>query len=125
MDTYDIELESPLKRGGYPALATWISRNPDHDTFIFRRFDRLAARNLLHLESQVAALEYSLDQLDQSAIDRAKTNNDVDIRRSLGNWELFAERAKDSKAPDVERMQVSNLISAKLKEYREDRSIRL
>ena len=44
-------------RDGYPALAKWIARDPDNETLIFRRFDRLAARNILHLQAQLIALE--------------------------------------------------------------------
>lgn len=113
-------MESRLDRNGYPALAAWTARNPDYDTFIFRRFDRLSAYNLLVLESQVTALEAGLDQLDEQALRTSVLNpEDLELSRSVRNWEVFAERAKDQSLPEYKRMVILNEISAKLKEYRE------
>lgn len=42
---------------GYPALATFIARDPDGETFIFRKFAGLTARRLLQLESELIELE--------------------------------------------------------------------
>ncbi|KAK4073087.1 hypothetical protein Purlil1_13136 [Purpureocillium lilacinum] len=41
---------------GFPLLAGRMALGPDYETFIFRRYDRLSARNLLHLESRLAYL---------------------------------------------------------------------
>jgi hypothetical protein len=42
---------------GYPSLAEFIASDPDHTSLVFRRFDKLAARNLLYLQSELAELE--------------------------------------------------------------------
>jgi len=70
-------------RDGYPALSEWIARDPDHETFIFRRFDRLTARNLLNLQSQLLEIEQKLDDLDQ----KSRTQIHVGIRC----WELLLD----------------------------------
>lgn len=50
---------------GYPALARFAAWDQSqHSTAIFRRFDDLSARNLLHLQSQVAELEVRQRRLD-------------------------------------------------------------
>jgi hypothetical protein len=81
----DIELGTV--RDGYPALATWISRDPDNETFVFRKFGRLGARNILHLQSQLIALEYEIDQLDEEA----RRSNDLEAQQSSRRWETLME----------------------------------
>ncbi|KAG7284292.1 hypothetical protein NEMBOFW57_010661 [Staphylotrichum longicolle] len=39
----------------------------NYESFVFRKFDRLSARNLLHLEARLAYLEHKLDQSDEEA----------------------------------------------------------
>lgn len=43
------EMATFRNRNGFPAVAAWIARDLDNETFIFRKFDELTARNLLHL----------------------------------------------------------------------------
>ena len=42
---------------GYPSLAEDISSDLDRTSLVFRRFDRLAVRNLLYLQSELVELE--------------------------------------------------------------------
>jgi hypothetical protein len=106
--------EIPIDRNGYPALAKWVATNPDYETFIFRRFDTLSARNILHLESQVAVLECQLLRLDEEACQ----SHDPETGRSIRNWENFEERAKDKTRLEYKRMKLVNKISHKLRQYR-------
>ena len=120
-----LAIEEPAGRNGYPGMAAWTARNPDYETFIFRRFDRLSARNLLHLESQVAGLEAQLDRPDEHALQHVRLNpDDLEASRSIRNWELLSVRAKDTSLLDHKRMILVEQISAKLKEYRESFSHR-
>ena len=49
---------------GYPQLAAFIA---SADNFsIFRKFDRASNRVLLHLQSEIAALDKGLDEMDQA-----------------------------------------------------------
>jgi hypothetical protein len=59
-----------LKPSGYPQYAAFIATDPDRSTAVYRRFERLAARNLLYLESQLADLEAKQDTLDDELRER-------------------------------------------------------
>ena len=73
---HDVELRHI--RDGYPALAAWIGRDPDNETFVFCKFDRLSARNLLHLQCQLIQVEDEIDKLN----DKARKSSDLDTRQA-------------------------------------------
>ena len=52
---------------GYPQLSALIAADEDKSTTIYRRFERLAARNLLYLESELTKLEAEQDRLDEES----------------------------------------------------------
>lgn len=96
---------------GYPALSTWLSRDPDDEGLIFRRFSRLSARNLLNLQSQLITLEKELEDLDADS----RINKDVGLRR----WETFEEQKKDSSNARAQaRKRLYKALEAKMKSYR-------
>lgn len=99
---------------GFPALAKTLSRFPDHEGFVFRRFDRLSARNLLHLESKLAYLEWKLHQADHQALH----TGDNEELRSIRTWEAFEENAKDQNRPENRRMKICEEIDRALTKYR-------
>ena len=72
-------------RDGYPALARWIASDQDYEGFVFRRFDRLSARNLLNLQSRLLALEKAINELDSES----RQQRDTGLRR----WETVVEGA--------------------------------
>lgn len=113
MAAIDVELAIP--QDGYPALADWIAADPDNETFIFRKFDRLGARNLLYLQSELFALEASLDELDREMC----WGKDVGLRASSRRWETFVEKAKDQHRPEWKRMKLVREIRKALREYRQ------
>jgi len=45
---------------GFPSLANFIASDTDRTSLVFRRFDKLAARNLLYLQSELTELEHKL-----------------------------------------------------------------
>lgn len=104
-----------MSESGYPELAHRLAINPDYEAFIFRKFDRLSARNLLHLESKLAFLEYKLDKTDE----RALQSQDSETFRSIRTWEAFEENAKDINRPEHAHMRIAEEIRETLKEYRE------
>jgi len=55
----DVELCHDVRRplDGYPSLAKDIASDPDRTSLVFRRFDQLAVRNLLYLQSELVELE--------------------------------------------------------------------
>ena len=96
---------------GYPSLAAFIASDSDRSTSIYRRFDRLSARNLLYLQSELVELESRQDRLDAADLKRT-----TDEKMSASNWEIFKERAERT-AQEKERMEVVKEIREKLKEY--------
>lgn len=102
-------------KAGFPALAQRIALSPDYESFIFRKFDRLSARNLLHLESKLVYLEHKLDQADDKA---ALPSADNESRRSIRAWEAFEENAADPARPEHIRMKIAEQVQETLKEYR-------
>jgi hypothetical protein len=108
----DIELGH--LRDGYPALARWIARDPDHETYIFRKFDRLAARNILHLQAELTALEADVDRLDEEA----QRSDDFETRQSSRRWETLIERAGTATLLEARRLGKLTEVKEKLREYR-------
>lgn len=96
-------------------MARRMAATPDYETFIFRRFDRISARNLLHLESKLAYLEWKLDKADE----QAALSPDNETLRSIQVWEAFEENAKQPGRPEHSRMRIAEEIRETLKEYRE------
>ncbi|EFQ92999.1 hypothetical protein PTT_09734 [Pyrenophora teres f. teres 0-1] len=88
-NTTTSKIELGMLRDGYPALSDWISRDPDDEALVFRKFGRLAARNILHLQCNMIQLEKDIDQLDE----RIRQSADIDTVRSLKRWETLMERA--------------------------------
>ena len=87
------EPHSDTTRGGYPDFAHWMAQPSGHKTtFVFRRFDKLAARNLLHLQAQLTALEEDIDDLDGEAA----ISPDSDTIESLRRYETLLQRSRDA-----------------------------
>jgi hypothetical protein len=116
----DIELGAlpAVDRDGYRAVAAWISRDPDNETFIYRRFDQLSARNLLYLQSELLALERHLERLDAETAKSA----DMELKDSARRWEIFSKNA-ENRVEERARMNLVIEIRAKIKEYRKSESL--
>jgi hypothetical protein len=102
------DIELGRVRDGYPALAKWIAQDPDDDPLVFRKFGRVGARSLLHLQCRLVALEHELDELDEEA----RCAENVDTRRSLQRWETLTNNAKMENS-------VENKLVKKLDEFEE------
>lgn len=92
---------------GFPSLAAFIASDRDGSAAIFKRFSRLAARNLLVLQSELADLEARLDQMDED------DKKDLEAMQSLRNWEKYKERSK----VEPERMELTTQLRKRMKEY--------
>ncbi|KAF2242886.1 hypothetical protein BU26DRAFT_534434 [Trematosphaeria pertusa] len=104
--------KGPPFRDGYPSLAAWIARDPDSESYVFRKFDRLSARNLLNLQSHLIELERRIEDWD----DDARRSQNFDVRQSLRRWETFEELAKDAQRPEHARIQEKMKLEAELRE---------
>ncbi|KAF2006681.1 hypothetical protein P154DRAFT_570067 [Amniculicola lignicola CBS 123094] len=109
------DIELGRLRDGYPALAAWIARDPDNESLVFRKFDRLGARNLLHLQSQLIALENEIDELDA----RAQRSDDFEAQQSSRRWETLMKRAKDNDGLERKRVEKLEELQKVLREYYE------
>lgn len=98
---------------GYPSLAAFIASDCDKSTSIYRRFDRLSARNLLYLQSELVELEARQDALDAEASCGTLVSKD-----SARNWHALRKRAVEpGNVDDKERLEVLQKIRIKIKEY--------
>lgn len=68
-----------MESNGYATAASLIAQDPDKETYVFRRFDRLTARNLLNLQGELLALQDQLDNLDA----KAASSPDAEIHLSM------------------------------------------
>lgn len=100
-------------RGGYAGLAAFVAVDPDNETFVYRKFRTLMARNLLFVQSQIIELEARLTRLD----DEDRKSQDTELRLSAMRWESFAENANQATRPEKERMDLHLQIKEKLREY--------
>ena len=99
---------------GYPSLAAFIASDRDKSTAIYRRFDRLSARNLLYLQSELVELEARQDELDAEDL-RATT---AEAKHGARNWQKLTERASEANnVREKERLRIVTEISRKLREY--------
>lgn len=73
---------------GYPRFAAFISEDKDKSSTIYRRFERLAARNLLYLESELAELEAKQDELDESY-----QKESSEIKMTARSWKELRRQA--------------------------------
>ena len=101
----------PRLRDGYPSLAAWIAHDPDSESYVFRRFDRLSARNLLYMQSGLIELERRIDEWDNMAWRSQNSHLPLSMRR----WEKFEELARDPQQPEYVRIKERQDLDASLK----------
>lgn len=102
---------------GYPQWSSCIASDPDSETFVFRKFNELAALNLLCLQSEILELESQLKQLNRNAT-RSQDMSQLDATR---HWEtLVAQSQEPQTHPESdERMKLILKLRSRIKEYRE------
>ena len=100
----------PKLLDGYPRFAAFITE--DRDAAIYRKFERLSARNLLYQQSEIHDLEGQLEDLDKEDADDLE---DEGGSKSARLWTHFAHDQGDKS--NARRMLNQN-IKIKLKEYR-------
>jgi hypothetical protein len=106
---------------GYPSLAAFIASDKDKSTLIYRRFDRLSARNLLHLQSELIEL-----QARQDAFDEEDFRGSPEDKGIVSDWNLFSSKASDPEnTREWERMKLAKRIQKRLKEYRKETTLEL
>jgi hypothetical protein len=99
---------------GFAAVAEWIARDPDSEAFIFRKFDKLAARNILFLQARIMALERELEALDKEI----SNTNDMTLKDAARTWEVLVEQDSQGQEHAQRYMKLVAEIKLALKEYR-------
>ncbi|KAI1350811.1 hypothetical protein F5Y01DRAFT_139981 [Xylaria sp. FL0043] len=117
------------KPAGYTQWASWIASDSDSEPFLFRKFDELAALNLLYLQSEMLSIEAQLRQLDQEDVRQP----DIDSINATRQWEILVAQCappefSDSESANTEskacirarrRMELILRLRTKIKEYHE------
>lgn len=97
---------------GFPGLAKQIAQDPDQETFVFRKFNRLTAWNLVFKENELAVLEKELGHQEDLLL------SDPDAMVSATTWAHFEKRAQEASTPEHNIMELTKRISGKLTQYR-------
>ncbi|KAF4927806.1 hypothetical protein CGCVW01_v002293 [Colletotrichum viniferum] len=106
---------------GYAEAANWMARDVDNETLIYRRFDELAARNLLRLQSELPSLEDQLNELDKQDAE----DEDMDWQMIICDWELLDDLVRSQDTGTGDEIQVSKAkaraeLAAKLRHKLEE-----
>lgn len=114
----DLEASSASIRplDGFQSLSEFIASDFDHTSLVFERFDKLAARNLLYLQSELSNLQAQQDVLD--AEDRSVEHGDRVTKECAMNWEAFSTAAATRDPKQEKRMELVQKIRKAMTEYR-------
>lgn len=120
---------------GFGSLADFIASDGDHGTSIYRRFDKLAARDLLYYQSELAELQRIQDEYDvQDAKEirsqewqyvRSQAQDWIKLRHGLqtpyptGTTGRIESEAQETAERREKRLRLAMDIRRTLKEYRE------
>jgi hypothetical protein len=99
---------------GFPSLANFIANDRDRTTLIYKRYDELAARNLLYLQSELAELDTKQRKFDQEDLIA-----DMPTKQCARHFAKFQEEAQANNAKQIERWELVKQIRETLKDYRE------
>ena len=112
---------------GFGSFADLIASDADCSTAVYKRFDRLNARDLLYYEAELLEIQAHQDQYDhEDAFDTDKPDNvgsDLwhQIQKNARDWSSFRQSANEAKSNDdrwKKRMQLAMHIRRTLKQYR-------
>ncbi|KAL8749177.1 MAG: hypothetical protein Q9184_006911, partial [Pyrenodesmia sp. 2 TL-2023] len=115
----DIELAQPgpsvglatPRLAGFPSFADFIAA--DTDAAIYRKYERLSARNLLYLQSTLHELEGKLEELDAEDV-QERESHDREAQKRARLWPHYA-RGDNERARRHRQLQEE--IEVKLKAY--------
>ena len=111
----DPELVAP-HLSGYSSFSALIATDPDLQ--IYRRFNKLSARNILYLQSEILEAERRLEEFDEVDMKDSLGPGGLDVMLSTRCWEAFARKAKAGNERERERMELIKQIRELVKEYR-------
>ena len=101
-----------LSATGFAAAANFLASDADHESFIFRKFSRLAARDLLDMQNELKYLEQQQEQLDREV---ALSSDDV-LCSAARNYDDFIESLETHQGLQ-KRKDLQDEIHSKLEKY--------
>lgn len=116
--TLNADSEDDLE--GYAELARFIGSDPQLS--IWRRYDILAARNLLHLEAELQLLQFKISEMDIEDVKILKhtTGGERAKLDAAGRcWEVFLQQAENGGERAVKRTALNSRLKVALEEYGE------
>ncbi|KAF5521041.1 hypothetical protein CGCA056_v008763 [Colletotrichum aenigma] len=107
------------RHGGYLTAASWLARDVDNETLIFRKFDTLSAANLLYMQSEILELGKRLEHLHFTTVH----GDDMDLKDAASTWETLVEQSRAGTTSFREdAKQRMNLIKELRERLRENRN---
>lgn len=98
---------------GYPALADFLAQDPDHDTYVFRRFKKLGVRNILYLQGELMKLEDELETLEREAADSL----DPELHLSMRSWTALDDNSRrPGRGLEQKHRELADALDSKLKQ---------
>ena len=88
----EVRKKAPKYLKGYPSLAAFIAKDCYNNNAVYRRFNRLSARNILQLQSDLMELEVLQDALDEEDIFGSRKD-----KASARDWDLLKEESSGGK----------------------------
>ncbi|KAI0147209.1 hypothetical protein GGR57DRAFT_505948 [Xylariaceae sp. FL1272] len=104
---------------GYDQWASWIATDADSETFVFRKFDKLAALNLLYLQSEILEIEAELERLNEKIMKNPRC--DVATINAMREFETLVGQCgeEEPRKEATERMVLIKRLRSAMKEYQE------
>jgi hypothetical protein len=97
---------------GFAAVADVVTSDADQQLFIFRKFNKLAARNILGLQNELKYLERQLEELDHEV----EYSSDRILCQSMRSYDDFRENIKSQSGLQI-RQNLHDDIDRKLSRY--------
>jgi hypothetical protein len=113
----DVERGGPINPRGFPGLVELVAQDRDQETYVFRKFSKLTAWNLIYKQTELASYEREVN-----AIEAQLASDGLSGSVALSWKKIHAEARKTgtSAAKSARRItELSDKISTKLSEYRE------
>lgn len=103
---------------GYAQWASWLGSDPDGETLVFRKFNELAALNLLYLQSELLEVEGRLSELNEVSL----KSKDMSLLRASREYETLLRQCEPpgDREDARERMDLIKDLRLKMKEYRKE-----
>lgn len=118
IDATDLEMSFRKRLDPYKHLSEQVAKETLHTMTIFRRFDQLAVRNLLYLESELTELELELEEEDEEEL-----GHDL-VATLIQNWPIGELEERGPYLGLIElrdrRIDLVHRIRSTLKEYRKN-----